>query len=69
MLQVIITATLLITGIFATTAQVRQTVYPKSKVCLEAKWEANTTNFHSKQNTYLFQKDAKMKIENERATI
>ena len=69
MLQVIITATLLITGIFATKAQVSQTVVIKSTVCLEAKWESNKTDFHSKQNTHLFQKDTKMKNENERETI
>ena len=69
MLQVIITATLFITGIFATKTQVSQTVNSKSTVCLEAKWESTKTDFHSKQNTHLFQKDTKMKIENERATI
>jgi hypothetical protein len=69
MLQVIITATLFITGIFATTAQVNQTVAIKSTACLEAKWESEKTIFHSKQNTHLFQKDTKMKIENERETI
>ena len=69
MLQVITTAILLITGLFAKEEKVNQTASATVEVCLETNWEPDKTNFHSKQNTRLFQENENLKKENERATI
>ncbi len=69
MLQVITTAILLITGLFAKEEKVNQTASATVEVCLETNWEPDKTNFHSKQNTFLFLENENLKKENERATI
>jgi len=69
MLNVIITATLLITGIFAPKEQKNQTTSTTVEACLETNGKRNKTNFHSKQNTYLFQKNTNQRNENEKETV
>jgi hypothetical protein len=69
MLQVIITATLLITGLLAPKELVNQKHSVKEEVCLETNEESHISNFHSKQNTRLFQESTNLKNENERETI
>lgn len=69
MLQVIITATLLITGMLATKEQVSQTTSAEMQICLATNWELEKTNFHSKQNTHLLKNNLNPKKENERETI
>jgi hypothetical protein len=69
MLNVIITATLLITGIFAPKEQKNQTNSTTVETCLETNGERNKTTFHSKQNTYLFQKNTNQRNENEKETV
>ena len=69
MLQIIITATLLITGILAQEKIVNQAHSAKVEVCLETNGEAKKTDFHSKQNPHLLEKNANLKNENERETI
>lgn len=69
MLQIIITATLLITGLLAQEKIVNQTQSAKVEVCLETNGEKQKTDFHSKLNTHLFDKNTNLKKENERETI
>ncbi len=69
MLQVIITATLLITGIIASEKIVNQTHSTAVEICLETNGENKNADFHSKENTHLFKKNANLKKENERETI
>lgn len=69
MLQVIITATLLITGLLASEKIVNQTHSTTVEICLETNGEYNKTDFHSKANTHLFEKNTNLKYENERETI
>jgi hypothetical protein len=65
----IITATLLITGIFAPKEQKNQRTSATVEACLKTNGERKKTNFHSKQNTHLFQKNTNQQNENERKTI
>ena len=69
MLQIIITATLLITGILAQEKIVNQTHSAEVEICLETNGETKKTDFHSKQNTHLFDENTNLKKENERETI
>ncbi len=69
MLQVIITATLLITGLLAPKEPVNQESSLKKEVCLETNEKSQQTDFHSKQNSNLFQESTNPKKENERETI
>lgn len=69
MLQIIITATLLITGLLAPGKTVNQTHSTTVEVCLETNGEHKKANFHSKDNTHLFEKNLNPKKENERETI
>ena len=69
MLQVITTAILLITGLFAKEEKVNQTASATVEVCLETNGTHKKANFHSKDNTHLFEKNLNLKKENERETI
>jgi len=69
MLQVIITATLFITGIFAPEERVLQATSSTGEVCLETNWEPKKTNFTGKQNTHLLQENKNLKNEYESETI
>lgn len=69
MLQVIIMATIFITGLFAPKEPVHQTASSNEEICLATNGEAKKTNFHSKQNTHLFRAHTNLKNENERETI
>ena len=69
MLQIIITATLLITGLLAPGKNVNQTHSTNVEVCLETNGAHKKANFHSKDNTHLFEKNLNLKKENERETI
>ncbi|CAM3947661.1 hypothetical protein FLAN108750_00660 [Flavobacterium antarcticum] len=69
MLQVIITATLLITGLLASEKAVNQTHSTTVEICLETNGAYKKTDFHSKKNTHLFANTANLKYENERETI
>jgi hypothetical protein len=69
MLQVIITATLFITGLLATEKHVNQTSDPLVEVCLETNGEVYKTKFDGKHTTHLLEKHTNLKNENERETI
>ena len=69
MLQIIITATLLITGIIAKEQKVSQKSTALVEISLETNGEFKKKYFHSKENTHLFQKQTNQQNENERETI
>ena len=69
MLQIIITATLLITGIIAKEQKASQKSTTVVEISLETNRAFKKTNFHGKQNTHLFQKQTNQQNENERETI
>jgi hypothetical protein len=69
MLQVIITATLLITGLLAKENHVNQTSSSQLEICLETSGELIKPVLHSKENSHLLEKRMNLKHENERETI
>ena len=69
MLQIIIMATLLITGIIAKEEKASQNSTAVVEISLETNGAFKKTNFHSKQNTHLFQWHTNQQNENERETI
>ncbi|WP_396179046.1 hypothetical protein [Flavobacterium sp.] len=69
MLQVIITAALFITGLFATDEHTMQTSFSQTEICSHANWKPQETCFQDKPAFLLWDENTNLKNENERETI
>jgi hypothetical protein len=69
MLQVIITAALYITGLFATDEHTMQTSFSQTEICSQANWKPQETCFQFNPAFLLGHENTNLKNENERETI